>query len=126
MINLGYSLSSSEEEILEALWTHQRWMTCSELVDYFDEKGKGWKRQTINTFLVRLIEKGYVTRNGRKFIYTYSKEEVETQQTIDFVESVYGGSLKKIMIALTGKENKITKKYAEELKDYLNELKENE
>ncbi len=30
------------------------------------------------------------------------------------------------MIALTGKENKITKKYAEELKDYLNELKENE
>lgn len=101
-------------------------MTCSELVDYFDEKGKGWKRQTINTFLVRLIEKGYVTRNGRKFIYTYSKEEVETQQTIDFVESVYGGSLKKFMIALTGKENKITKKYAEELKDYLNELKENE
>lgn len=122
---MKYTLSSAEQEVLNFLWECKKWTTCSELVQHFNLTGKDWKRQTINTFLTRLLEKGFVIKNGRKYIYTYTEEEFASLRAAELVETFYNGSLKTFMSALTGK-NTLDKKYADELKDYLEELTENE
>ena len=46
-------------EIMEFLWDTNKKLSASEILKYFnDNKSKNWKKQTLNTFLVKLIEKG--------------------------------------------------------------------
>lgn len=121
---MNYTLSNSEKEILDILWKKQRWTTCSELVDHFKEE-KDWKRQTINTFLTHLVAKGLVVKDGRKYIYRYTEQEFESYKAAELVEVLYEGSIKKFISALTGK-NKLSQKYADELKEYLDTLDDKE
>ena len=56
---MKYELSRTEEQIMDFLWTNNRPVKTGEIMDYFTEnKGKEWKRQTLNTLLIRLEEKG--------------------------------------------------------------------
>ena len=118
-------LTKAEKEILEVLWEKKGWTSCKELVEYFHQSGKDWKRQTVNTFLTHLVEKGYAVKNGRKYIYTYTREEFGSFKAIELVETLYDGSLKKFLNALTGKNNP-GKKYADELREYIDEFDEDE
>lgn len=118
---MEFMLSNAEKEVLEVLWQNKRWTSCSELVEHFNQHGKDWKRQTVNTFLTRLMEKGLVVKNGRKYIYAYTPEEFESKKAAALVETLYGGSLKNFISALTGKK-KLDKKYADELREYLDTL----
>lgn len=122
---MKYSLSPAEEEILKVLWENKKWTTCSELVSYFHKQGKDWKRQTVNTFLSRLLEKGFVVKNGRSYIYSFTKEEFDSLKAKELVETFYSGSVKNFMSALTGK-NTLDPKYVNELKEYLDEITESE
>ena len=55
---MKYELSRTEEQIMDFLWTNNRPVKTGEIMDYFTEnKGKEWKRQTLNTLLIRLEEK---------------------------------------------------------------------
>ena len=49
------NLTTSEQAIMNGLWESKQWMTINELIEYFEKSGKIWKRQTVNTFLTRLI-----------------------------------------------------------------------
>lgn len=122
---MKYSLSPAEEEILTVLWENKKWTTCSELVSHFHKQGKDWKRQTVNTFLSRLLEKGFVVKNGRSYIYNFTKEEFDSLKAKELVETFYSGSVKNFMSALTGK-NRLEPKYVNELKEYLDGITENE
>ena len=52
---MKYELSRTEEQIMDFLWTNNRPVKTGEIMDYFTEnKGKEWKRQTLNTLLIRL------------------------------------------------------------------------
>ena len=52
-------LSKTEYEIMEYFWEMGDKYTFGELMKYFNENlDKNWKKQTLNTFLSRLIEKG--------------------------------------------------------------------
>ena len=60
---MKYELSRTEEQIMDFLWTNNRPVKTGEIMDYFTEnKGKEWKRQTLNTLLIRLEEKGVIVR----------------------------------------------------------------
>lgn len=122
---MNFELTNAEKEIMDVLWSLKRWTTCSELVEHFNTTGKCWKRQTVNTFLTHLAEKGLVIKNGRKYIYAYTKEEFGSEKAAELVDTLYDGSLKKFISALTGK-NKLNQKYADELREYLDSLKEDE
>ena len=52
------ALSNSELLIMQYLWQQNVPQTFSQIKEYFAETG--WKKQTINTFLIRLIQKGYL------------------------------------------------------------------
>ena len=63
---------------------------------------KRGKRQTINTFLSRLIKKDMVVQNSRKYIYAHTKDEYETLRAQEYLTNEYGGSLRKFIAALSG------------------------
>ena len=95
-------ITPAEQAIMNVLWESKHWITINELIEYFEHLGKEWKRQTVNTYLTRLIEKGLVVKNGRKYIYAY-------------------GSLKKFVAALSDSHS-LKSEDIKELKEYLDQL----
>lgn len=118
---MNNDLTPAEQAIMDVLWECKHWMTINELIECFERLGKTWKRQTVNTFLARLIEKDLVVKNGRKYIYTYTKEEYEAQKASAMLNTLYGGSLKKLIVALSG-NHALTPEDLTELKEYLDHI----
>ena len=58
------SLSESEMEIMRVIWDAGSPVTAAELLELFAHKG--WKIQTVSTFLSRLVEKGVLSVERRK------------------------------------------------------------
>lgn len=57
------SLSKSEREVMMVLWKSDTELLQKQIRMRCNERlGKDWKRQTLNTFLIRLEEIGYLTR----------------------------------------------------------------
>lgn len=50
-------LSDTEFYILQYLWSLETPTTFAEILVHFTEEGKTWKKQTVNTFLSRMIQK---------------------------------------------------------------------
>lgn len=99
------SLSDSEMEIMRVIWDAGESVTAAQLLELFAHKG--WKIQTVSTFLSRLVEKGVlsVERRGRSNFYTpavteqgYHKLEARRLvnehyhgDVLDFLAAFYGG-----------------------------------
>lgn len=107
------TLSPTENEIMEVLWKSEG-MTNNEIILYFRERGKEWKRQTTSTFLTRLMQKGLLTKEGHRYRPSCTKEEFKRRQAREIIDSMYGGSLSNFIAALNGGEE-MTEKEAEEL-----------
>lgn len=99
------SLSESEMEIMRVIWDTGAPITAAQLLELFAHKG--WKIQTVSTFLTRLVEKGVLTveRRGRSNFYTPAVTEqgyhkLEARRLVDehyhgdllgFLAAFYGG-----------------------------------
>lgn len=104
-----YSLSETEAEIMEYIWNQPGKVLAKDLMNTFNaEKGKGWKKQTVNTFLTRLVENGLLVseRSGRSYLYTpvMSREEYKLNRTENMINNLYDGSMKSFMAALIGSD----------------------
>lgn len=120
---MNYELSRTEQEIMELLWANNRPMKTCEIMDYFTDMGKGWKRQTLNTLLLRLEEKGVVKRRRGIVEAAYSRDEMTTIECKDIVNSRFGNKLSNFVTAFTGGEC-LNKEEADELIELINHLKE--
>lgn len=118
---MNSELTPAEQTIMEALWENGHWMKISELMGFLEEKGIFWKRQTINTFLTHLEEKGFVKKEGRAYLYICDKEEYEAQKAGELLNTYYGGSLKNFVAALSG-NHVLDEEDLRELRDYLEQL----
>lgn len=122
---MTFDVSGSEREILEYLWENPQGMKSRDMLEYFNtNKDKDWKKQTLNTFLLRLADKGLISNekvNGKK-IYraVYNEAEYETKKAEKVLDVFYGGSVSNFIMALSGGE-KIDEKMAQELKALLKE-----
>ncbi|MCD8107123.1 MAG: BlaI/MecI/CopY family transcriptional regulator [Oscillospiraceae bacterium] len=100
---ITHGLSEAEREIMQAMWEMGEPVTASQLLGRFEDS-KGWKPQTINTFLTRLVGKGYLgsEKRGNANIYStvISRTEFESQEASEFLEKNYGGSAKRLIAAL--------------------------
>lgn len=118
-----YGLSETEFLIMEMIWNYAKPLRFNEIMDYFSNKG--WKKQTLHTYLTRLVEKGVLSssKSGNINIYQPSctKEEYIQRWTRGFIDKSFDGSLRKFMLALTGNRNKLSPKELEELRDFLKE-----
>lgn len=120
---LNFDVSETEREILEYLWENPQGVLSREMLEYFNEvKKKEWKKQTLNTFLLRLAEKGLIEgkAQGVKKIYqaVYDIKEYEAKKAESILENNYGGSVRNFVMALTGGE-KIDKAMADDLRKML-------
>lgn len=109
-----YYMSETEQEIMEVLWQQSEPVKQSQILSIFEERGKQWKRQTLNTFLSRLEEKGFVVRENRKVKAACKEEEFQKMQMKEFIHKQYDGRWSKFMVAFTENEE-IDIEEAEEL-----------
>ena len=122
-----YNLTKSEEEIMELLWETDRKMSSKEILDHFNEHcGKDWKKQTLNTFLAKLLQAGFIDRisKDRKYLYVplITRMEYKQKGAERFIRDSYSGSFMKFVSALSGGEM-ISKEEAEDIRKLLEENK---
>lgn len=116
-------LSESEHEIMQYIWENDVPVTTSVLVSIFSAT-RGWKIQTISTFLTRLVEKGmlecYKEGAQNRYIPLISEQVYRTRTARRFLEQEHGGSIKNFLTALYD-VNGISTDEIEELKSWLDE-----
>ena len=115
-----YNVSDAEWEVLKLLWRHGEAIRQPEFLELSEREGKGWKRQTLNTFLTRLEEKGLVWRDNGMVAPVYSEEEYSALQMKEAIDNFYGGKVSK-MVAAFMKRNELSSEEAKELKRILDQ-----
>ena len=113
-------ISDAEYEIMEIIWAAEDEVTTADIIEKL-EKDK-WKHTTILTLASRLVDKNVlkVRKEGRINYYspTISKDEYKSYQADDFLDEMYGGSVKSLVASLYNNE-KIDEEDIEELKDWI-------
>ena len=121
-----YHLSRTETQIMEKLWQQSQPIKQTELLAMFNKEGKGWGRQTLNTLLLRLEERGFVKREKRQVWAVYDREAFGVQIMEETAENYFKGKSNKLFAAFA--EKKLTVEQAEDLQkmiaDYIDAQKE--
>lgn len=115
---MKYDLSATEREIMEVLWlvggVELNKVSTGRVMDIFTERGKNWKRQTLNTFFARLEEKGLIRRERGTVEACYSKSEYQSLCCREILNQSYDGKLSNFICAFCGTET-INEEEAEQL-----------
>lgn len=115
------NLSEAEREIMDYIWRGGGDVSAAELVAAFADS-RGWKIQTVSTFLSRLAEKGALTRikhgGQNRFVPAVSREEYQNGKARRFLEEEYGGSVRKLVAALYSSRG-LSKDDIDELRHWL-------
>lgn len=117
------NLTEAEETIMSKIWEISTPVTSIMLLEAFSET-RGWKSQTISTFLSRLVDKNYLSVKKRGTANQYqaiiSKEEYEQSFAREVINKIYGGSVKRLIASFVESES-ISRDELEELKQWFNE-----
>ena len=112
--------------IMEYLWSQNTPKTFSEIKAFFETNtSKNWKKQTLSTFLLRLVKKEVLYANHQEAKVTYypalSSEEYYQQYTSQIIQTSFHDSLTSFISAFTGNK-KLSASDKEELMDFLKGL----
>ena len=85
----------------------------------------GWSANTLNTYLTRLCEKGFLTsrREGRNNLYTplVSRDRYLEFESRSVLQRLYGGSLGSFVSALNA-EQPLEQREIDELRQFLDDM----
>lgn len=120
------TLTQSEYEVMDILWSADRDLKRTEILPLVEQKfEKKWKIQTLSTYLAHLVEKGVLRyyREGVHFYYQVliprsAYKEYETNRFLDFW---YDSSVKDLLSGLVS-TTKIDDEEREKIERLLNEL----
>lgn len=119
-----YNLSDAEYEIMEYIWDTKEELTFVQIVEFTVQKGHVWKKQTVQTFLSRMIGKGVLTarKAGIRSYYSPKETKVEwiSRWTRGIVREEFDNSLKTFLSAFTGGK-KLTEQEAKDLHEFLDQ-----
>ncbi len=120
------NLTSAEWRVMECLWERSP-LTGREITELMQVRCS-WSRSTTLTLLSRLEAKGAITGdpdNGKKaFSPLICREDAAIQETEDFLERVYKGSLSLMVSSMTRKQS-LSQKEIDELYAILKEMEAN-
>jgi len=116
-------LPDAELEVMKVIWKNGGETTSSQITEKLEGK-KDWAVTTILNFLIRLVNRGFLTvrKNGKTNIYTpaVSEKEYLENESKSFLEKLYDNSLQNLVASLyNGKSISATD--LEELKRYIDE-----
>ena len=86
-------LSKTEMEIMQILWSRGGRMPSVAIMDVFIDRGKNWRRQTLNTLLKRMEEKGVIVRTRGSVRALCSELEYRHWQSREIVKEFFAGKL---------------------------------
>lgn len=120
------AMSATEFYILQYLWTRETPATFSEIMVHFnEEEKKAWKKQTVNTFLSRLAQKGFlnINKSGKRAIYipSVTSKKFYENYAQEIVKDSYNGAIKDFIAAFTA-GNKLSAAEKAELLSYIQTL----
>ena len=121
-----YAMSATEFYILQYLWTRETPATFSEIMVHFnEEEKKAWKKQTVNTFLSRLAQQGFlnIDKSGNRAIYIKSVTSKKFYENFDkvIVKDYYKGAFIDLNAAFTA-GNKLSAAEKAEILSYIQTL----
>lgn len=113
-------VTNSEWYVMNCLWEESP-RSLMQMVPLLGEQ-IGWSKSTCATMVRRMTEKGligYEERGKTKFFSPkVKKEDVLVQETRDFLQRIYDGSVGMMMSALV-KQNDLSKEDIQELQEIL-------
>lgn len=100
-------MTEAELEIMETLWARGEPICLGELLDVFNARtNKGWKKQTLNTFLFKMQQKNLVRAvegaRFKKYLPAITREAYLEEVSKAFLDRNYGGSFAKMLTTLNG------------------------
>lgn len=114
-------ISDSELELMKIIWANGGTAFYAQIMEGLLETGRDWQKNTIMTFLSRLISKGFIKSHkmGRKNEYTALVSEADYQavQTQNFLNKLYEGNAKGLIATMIQREMLTPEDY-EELKRF--------
>ena len=120
--NVRCEMSQSESLIMDFLWKNDGGKGFSEIMEYLNgELHKNWKKQTINTFIRHLIDKGLISadasQKSRRYSAALTPAEYARGKADKILADFYDGSVEVFLSALTG-----GKKLSREMVDELDKM----
>ena len=120
--NVRCEMSQSESLIMDFLWKNDCGKGFSEIMEYLNgELHKNWKKQTINTFIRHLIDKGLISadtsQKSRRYSAALTPTEYARGKADKILADFYDGSVEVFLSALTG-----GKKLSREMVDELDKM----
>lgn len=119
--NMIVQISDSELELMKIIWANGGTAFYAQIMEGLLETGRDWQKNTIMTFLSRLISKGFIKSHkmGRKNEYTALVSEVDYQavQTQAFLNKLYEGNARGLIATMIQREMLTPEDY-EELKRF--------
>ena len=102
-------ISETELMILNLLWDRKEPVPSREMLQYIkDTTGEEMKKQTLNNFLTRLLDKDMIRRISVERRYMYepliSREEYQQGLAEDFINKSFDGSFRNFVCSLSGGE----------------------
>lgn len=119
-------LSESELEIMTKFWEENRSLTLEEVTEIV--RIKDWSDHTVRNFLTRIVNKGYlrVDKIGRKNLYVpIVSDDYVHNRSKTMIKRLYNNSVQNFVAQLYETDD-LSKKDLQELKDYLDEVLEEE
>ncbi|MDE5699874.1 MAG: BlaI/MecI/CopY family transcriptional regulator [Lachnospiraceae bacterium] len=117
--NVKCEMSQSESLIMDYLWKNDGGKGFSEIMEYLNgELHKNWKKQTINTFIRHLIDKGLIaadaSQKSRRYSAALTPAQYARGKANKILADYYDGSVEVFISALTGGKQ-LSKKLVDEL-----------
>ncbi len=110
-------VSDSELELMRIIWDNGGSALYAQIMEELVRTGHSWQKNTVITLLSRLVEKGLLRTNkiGRRNEYTaiVSEEDYQAAQTRTFLNKLYEGSAKGLVVTLIQKEMLSAEDYEE-------------
>lgn len=103
----------SEYRFCCLIWDNEP-VGSGELVRLAAEK-LGWKKSTTYTVIRRLTERGVIKTENAVITTLFSKEEIQRQESREFLDKTFDGSLPAFIAAFAG-SGKLSKKDAEAIR----------
>ena len=119
-------ISDAEWEVMKVLWNKSP-ITSSEIIEELKDKTH-WNPKTIHTLIRRLVDKGAIKAsksNNKYYLFqpAVTEKECTRLETKSFIKKVYNGSFNRL-VANFIKDEKLSSKEIDELKDILDKMKD--
>ena len=116
-----FRLTEAEERLAELIWANEP-INSPDLVKLCEVEFQ-WKKSTTYTMLRRLEDKKIFKNNNSIVISLIKRDDFYGEQSKNFVDETFGGSLPKFIAAFT-RGKKLSHKEVEELQKLIQDHKE--